>query len=194
VYCADNPIKFIDSDGRKIKIAKGSSSEFIAQYNRAVTYLEEHNADGEIKKLEQRKETITISESRKSADSYNHNEINWNPKSGLFTMNGNLLSPAINLVHECGHALKSLVTPTKYKNDSKPNNSVYQSKEEKRDILNVETPAAIRCGEIKPGTVSREDHSGVAFKTENSTSVEILNKNDPSVNLMIMCWKPELLK
>ena len=50
-------------------------------------------------------------------------------------MNGNLLSSAINLVHKCGHALKSLVTPTKYINDIKPNNSVYQSKEEKRDIL-----------------------------------------------------------
>ncbi len=50
-------------------------------------------------------------------------------------VNGNLLSSAINLVYECCHASKSLVTPSKSKNDCKPNNSIYQSKEEKKRHL-----------------------------------------------------------
>ena len=37
------------------------------------------------------------------------------------------------------------------KNDCKPNNCIYQSKEEK-ETLYMETPAAIRCGEIKFAT------------------------------------------
>jgi len=53
----------------------------------------------------------------------------------------------------------------------------------------VETPAAIACGEIPENARSRDSHSGVAFKTDSSTSTRIMNPEDPDVKMMRMCWE-----
>lgn len=79
-------------------------------------------------------------------------------------------------------------------NDSKFNQKPgplidWQSKEEKRNILEVETPAAIACGEIPESTMSRDSHSGIPFMTNSSVSTEILNPDDPQVKMWRACWE-----
>ena len=54
---------------------------------------------------------------------------------------------------------------------------------------NEETNAAIKLGEIpSDAETSRTDHGGIPFKTESSTSREIMNPTDEQVYLWIITW------
>ena len=187
-YCASNPIRFIDSDGREILLNKNCSKEFSNQYYAAVAYLKEHDAAQVWEQLNSREETIIISENTKKSNYTYGNEVFWNPFSGLYASagsEGHRLSPAIRLIHELGHKLQELTGEY----DTACDGTVWQSKEELRNILEVETPAAIACGEIPENAISRDSHSETAFITDSSTSTKIMNPEDPDVQMMIMCWE-----
>ena len=51
-YAANNPIKFIDSDGRKLLFASGTTEAFKQKFRAAIMYLHEHNADGIIAQID----------------------------------------------------------------------------------------------------------------------------------------------
>ena len=80
-----------------------------------------------------------------------------------------------------GHKLQELTGEY----DTASDGSEWYSKEEKRDILEVETPAAIACGEIPENAISRDSHSGIPFITDSYTSTMIVNPDDPDVKRMI---------
>ena len=53
-YTANNPIKFIDSDGRKLLFASGTTEAFKQKFRAAIMYLHEHNADGIIAQIDKK--------------------------------------------------------------------------------------------------------------------------------------------
>ena len=187
-YCGGNPVMHIDPDGKIIVLANNCSPEFVKQYNAAYAYLKEHNAAQVWDKLNERKEIITIYEHNENANYTLKDDIYWNPFSGLYTSakgEGHRISPTIRLIHEMGHKLQELTGEY----DTASDGSEWYSKEEKRDILEVETPAAIACGEIPENAISRDSHSGIPFITDSSTSTMIVNPDDPDVKRMIECWE-----
>ena len=181
-------MRYIDPDGKIIVLANNCSPEFVKQYNAAYAYLKEHNAAQVWDKLNERKEIITIYEHNENANYTLKDDIYWNPFSGLYTSakgEGHRISPTIRLIHEMGHKLQELTGEY----DTASDGSEWYSKEEKRDILEVETPAAIACGEIPENAISRDSHSGIPFITDPSTSTMIVNPDDPDVKRMIECWE-----
>ena len=177
VYCAGNPIRYVDPDGRKIVLAENSSEDFIKQFNNAFNYLKSHNAAGVWMQLDEKTEIITIYENSKKANYKIGNEIHWNPYSGLLVFDGgnvHRLSPAIRLLHEMGHNLQELTGEYNTVEDG----SAWQNPEEKRNILEVETPAARACGEIPENSFSRDSHSGIAFPTSSSSTNVVIYTND----------------
>ena len=83
-YCANNPVNNVDLDGKKIRFAKGVSSEFKQQFSTAIKILNKHNIGGIFAKLEQRPEIIFITEGKNQFDPSN-NTISWNPTEGMIT-------------------------------------------------------------------------------------------------------------
>lgn len=83
-YCANDPVNNVDLDGKKIRFAKGVSSEFKQQFPTAIKILNEHNIGGIFAKLEQRPEIIFITEGKNQFDPSN-NTIRWNPTEGMIT-------------------------------------------------------------------------------------------------------------
>ncbi len=126
-----------------------------------------------------------------AANSGDYNVVNWNPKMGLETTNGNILSPATMADHEAGHALK-------YAKDGKmasnkllesPDKS-YDNKGEKAVITGTEQKTAIANGEISYPEVTRNDHKGLPVITTSPISTNInasktvkFNQNLNSQNL-----------
>ena len=188
-YCGGNPVMHIDPDGRKIVMSQNNSQEYNFQYNNAITYLKEHGCSSLISYLEDIPIEITIQEigsnKQNSTDiRIGVNIIEWNAKQGLLTDLGHILSPAIRLYHELAHQEHKLRNPDKFLEDSKPNDSVYQSKDDENIINNEETDAARKCGEIPQDAITRESHGGIPFETTSSTSRNIIN-----INGEIKMWK-----
>jgi RHS repeat-associated protein len=192
-YCANNPLIYLDKDGKKIVMSQNNSQDFNNQYIKAINYLKEHGCSNTIDYLEKSEATIYVIENGPKSQNYTHrlpdkNEIGWNAKEGLLTDNGNKLSPAIRLLHELAHQEHKLRNPEKFLEDTKPNNSEYQSADEESIIKNEETQAAILCKEIPDNSISRTDHGGIPFDTTSSTSREILNPSD-NVKLWQAVWE-----
>lgn len=187
-YCHDNPVILIDPDGKKIVFAKGTTQEFKNQYTQFVKYLFDHDAGTIIMDLEKRPETVYLKENVNENNYVLKNQIFWNPQIGLITTMGKILSPSILLAHEFGHMLEKLKKPQKYDKDNNTEDLDYQTKEEKRNILEVETPIARKCEEIPTDELSRTDHCGYHVKTRNATSREILNTQESEINSILELW------
>ena len=80
-YAANNPIKFIDSDGRKLLFASGTTKAFKQKFRAAIMYLHEHNADGIIAQIDKSSTIIYITErvGEASAFSKTKKTIYWDP-------------------------------------------------------------------------------------------------------------------
>ena len=170
-------------------MSQKNSQGFTYQYNNAITYLKEYGCSSLISYLEDIPIEITIQEigsnKQNSTDiRFGVNIIEWNAKQGLLTDLGHILSPAIRLYHELAHQEHKLRNPDNFLEDSKPNDSVYQSKDDENIINNEETDAARKCGEIPQDAITRESHGGTPFETTSSTSRNIININDE-----IKMWK-----
>ena len=86
-YAANNPIKFIDSDGRKLLFASGTTEAFKQKFRAAIMYLHEHNADGIIAQIDKSSTIIYITErvGEASAFSKTKKTIYWDPNMGVLT-------------------------------------------------------------------------------------------------------------
>ena len=174
LWCAGNPIRFIDNDGKKLRFASGVSQQFKNDFALAVKYLHENNCDGLIAKLENRPEIIYIAEFtgnsffRKSTYT-----IFWNPTGGLITGLGVVLSPTTVLNHEADHALQELVNHQQKALDEITDDIQYDNLEEKRVIQGSEQRTAKALGEIKEDEVTRTDHSATEHPTLGPTTTEL---------------------
>jgi hypothetical protein len=45
-YCKNNPMRYVDPDGKKVYFAPGVSDKFKVQFGAAVQHLNKHNSGG----------------------------------------------------------------------------------------------------------------------------------------------------
>ena len=173
-YAANNPIKFIDSDGRKLLFASGTTEAFKQKFRAAIMYLHEHNADGIIAQIDKSSTIIYITErvGEASAFSKTKKTIYWDPNMGVLTSSDKKISPAAVLNHEADHTLQYLKNPDKFAQDSKTLDPDYNDKEEMRVITGSEQKTALALGEISAGEVTRTDHIGIPYITKSPTTTE----------------------
>jgi RHS repeat-associated protein len=172
-YCANNPVKFVDIDGKKLYFAPGVSKEFKKQFAATVKYMNSKGTGGILKKINDSSKKVYIKEENgKSSFDPNTNTIKWDPDLGVITTNGTILSPATVLNHEADHANQNITNPEKQKTDENTPDANYSNKEEKRVIEGTEQTTARKHGEIEDGEVTRTNHSGVYYETKNPTTTE----------------------
>ena len=193
VYCAGNPVKFVDVDGKKIKFAESSTEDFKKAYNTAVKTLKDKNVDRGLLEIIKSDKTYYITETKDLQSSFNSADqtIYWNPNLEVECENGYVLTSAEILNHEGGHGAeydktlkKAEAAYNKKWNDShdkdkadkafydtwrvyleankKDSNNPYGSKEEERNITDIEQYTAKKFG-MEKDKVTRINHGGRAY-------------------------------
>ena len=154
-YCAGDPINHTDPTGHKLKLV-GGTAEQRGEYRRAKAYLRKSNTGNKlIKKLKRSKKEFKI----KFVKGANNNEydpynriIKWDHRGGWFMKDTwfmrnetFVMSTALNLAHEMGHAAQHLDGGLKsyMKSDSK--RTLF--KVENANVKKYETPIARQLGE-----------------------------------------------
>ena len=170
-WCAGNPLKYIDLDGRDILFAEGSSPQFIRDYNLARNILKEKGVGDFITNIENDHSVILyIAESDESKFSSQTMTLLWNPTMGIITNNNVKLSPTTVLNHEFDHAVNYIRNPKQHIEDTKYIDYQYDNMEERRVITGSEQKTATALGEITNGQVTREDHYATGYTTIGPTT------------------------
>lgn len=177
-YCLNNPVRFVDPDGRVVRFAPGVSAQFKKDYMAAGHALKTHNSGSFMRILEKSKTVYTIAESNSLYSKFDvkTNTITWASNVMMLTTNGTSISPTTILNHELDHAAQKDQNPAQQKQDGNTKSTDYKNKEEKRVITGSEQQTAKNLGEIKEGEVTRTDHGGTLYKTAGPTSTEITNQ------------------
>jgi RHS repeat-associated protein len=173
-YVANNPMIFIDPDGRKIVYGQNVSEDFKKAFAQSVQHLNKHGASGMMAKLHASETVYNITETTGGGfyDS-NTRTIAWDPSTGALTDEGHILSPTTILNHEVDHALQHDQNPEQYLNDKNSPDPNYGNKEEKRVITGSEQDTAKKLGEIKEGDVTRTSHKGATLIPVTSSTSTI---------------------
>jgi len=188
-YCANNPVKYIDPDGRKLLFAPGVSDDFKTKFAETIKFMNARGTSGDIAKLHASETIYYIGQSASLEGTYfspKTNTIYWNPDILMRTNNNILMSPATILAHEADHAQMF-----DYVNNSKNNSIIkqynesvkqnsdgqYFKGEERRVITGKEQSAAQKHGEIREDQITRTDSEGVYEKINisNMTPEETSN-------------------
>ena len=170
-YAANNPLKYVDPDGRKLRFAPGTTKRFRGRFASTVKYLNQHKASAILARLESYDSVINVAATSKGSY-YDHKTktIFWNPTMGISTNTGNRLSPTTGLIHEADHAEQHDQNPVQFSIDVETPNEAFDDEEEKRVIYGLETDTARALGEIRPNEYTRHDHGGKAFIAISPTS------------------------
>ena len=106
-YANNNPYKYVDPDGRKVKVAANLQQD----YDKAKAYLSSRSsvAKAYFNRIENSDQTVVIEKtsggsSSTVGDAVMGDAIKWNPQEGLVTSDGSQ-SPATGLIHEIIHVL-----------------------------------------------------------------------------------------
>lgn len=176
-FVMNNPIIYIDPDGRKVVFAEGVSDDFKKAFAASVKHLNKHGAGGMLAKLHASEVTYYVTEaSGNSLFNPNTKTISWDPTTAVLTNELHELSPTTILNHEVDHALQFDQNPKQQKKDGATPDPDYGNLEEKRVITGSEQTTAKKLGEIKEGEVTRKDHGGTLYKTTGPTSTEWKNE------------------
>ena len=177
-YCLNNPVRFVDPDGRVVRFAPGVSAQFKKDYMAAGHALKTHGSGSFMRTLEKSKTVYTVAESNSLYSKFDGktNTLTWASEAMMLTTNGTSISPTTILNHELDHAAQKDQNPGQQKIDGNTKSTDYKNKEEERVITGSEQQTAKNLGEIKEGEVTRTDHGGTLYKTDSPTSTEITNQ------------------
>ena len=174
-YTMNNPLIYVDPDGRFIEFANGSTPEFRRNFANAVNYLNSNGAGGILADLHSSNTVYYVSENSGISGSFFKPEsktIYWNPQMAVGTSEGVIMSPTAVLNHEADHANQYDEKPEQYRNDLNTEDAEYGTKEEKRVIEGSEQATANKLGEISEGQVTRKDHHGSGIIVSGPTSTD----------------------
>jgi RHS repeat-associated protein len=158
-YAHQNPLLFVDPDGRKIVFAEDASPKFKKQIKQMVAYLRKGGAADVWDQLEKREEIITIREGKSAGYTPSTKTISINPLQGLMIpvddreeqlkeVRKVIQSPAIGLVHELGHALLDIMFPERSRREADMMLDDFGgSADEMRVLKEFENPAAKKLKE-----------------------------------------------
>ena len=204
-YCANNPVKNIDPDGRTIVIwynnnrssytYSGGNVTHSNPFVRSVVTAYQYNKANGIKAgngggastvaiVENTGIKVNVTEAT-LRDQYSpdasHGTIYWNSEWGSQNDNGTVRSPATIFDHEADHALEHKTNPEAYEvNRVKDSDLQYDTKEERRVITGSEQKTARANGDTRPGQVTRRNHYGRTVITKGVTS-NVIDKQKTQV-------------
>ncbi|MDY3525979.1 type IV secretion protein Rhs [Riemerella anatipestifer] len=188
-YTNNNPIMFVDPDGKDIiiwylasdgkmrtydyKYGKNytGKNKYLIAFHKAANALIKSGASENLKALEENSTKVWISDKNYSDDigpNFNPENmiISWKPNKGLRTTNGKELTPTAILDHELDHARQYVENPDKYLlNVLKKTGDDYDNAEEMRVIQGSEQSTAKKLGLIKNKENTRKDHRGTIYNT-----------------------------
>ncbi len=183
-YCFNNPVKFVDPDGKDVLIwyqdKKGNNqyfifngtqrkvpnNSFVLDFVHTYNYLKAYGTGKNIVKAVN--EPSIIIELQKDATSTLHQNSNrrhtifWESRKGIILSNGNKQSPAIRLEHEFDHALDDLANHKDHEKRKDTPAGLYDNEEERRVIEGSETETART---LHQGV--RHDHYGTTYKVND---------------------------
>ena len=178
-YCAGNPVKFMDKDGKKLYYAAGVSQAFKDKFAETIKYMNERGSSGDIAALEASDKVYYISEGDESSFRVEERTIYWDPNTAYQTNEGIWLSPATILAHEAGHAKHYDQDPNQTLADYDAKNEQFRNEEERKTIEGEEKRAAKKHKEIKNGAVTRRNHRAKAKRdVSNKTPYEIEKEHE----------------
>ena len=182
LWCAANPLKYVDPSGKKLRFAKGTTLPFVVNFYTATLFMKQNGTFDNIQKIIDSPNVYYIADGSQFFKPNQFNGIKktifWNPNVGLITTKNKLLSPATMLDHEFQHCVNYEVDKNKYINQIDIENEVYTTEEEKSVIENRERQTAIKHNEINNNEKTREDHFGQEFYTRTPSSTTIVTDID----------------
>jgi hypothetical protein len=180
-YCVGNPVKFVDPDGRKIKVSKNNSQGYNEIIKIIYKYLAEHDVN--TLRILNKLDVVVVIKETNDVNKYNSKTqtIYWNRNMKILTDKGKVMSATLCLVHEAEHALQSIMNPKQYQNDKNTEDEEYHNLEDKRVILGPEQNAAEKLGETEKGEPIRESHSGTPLYTDDPKSHDYNGELDVNI-------------
>lgn len=174
-YCGNNPVRFVDPDGRKVFFAQGVSDSFKQDFQLAVKYMNQHKISDMLYQLEKSQNVYYIAEGEqlKSSSYYPKTRtITWSSRTGYITDILYEMSPVEVLNHEIDHALQHDLNPKQQLEDYDKKNDQYGNEEEKRVIKGSEQVTAKKLDKLKGDEVTRLNHEGSPYETTSPISNE----------------------
>ncbi len=184
VYCRNNPVKLIDSDGKDVIIwyidKKGNdvyfrfdgtqsripNVNFVKDFVKVYNYLRYKGAGKNIMNAVKSHDIMVSVQEDADETRYDYNRFNhiisWQPRKGIKTTNGGQQSPATRLEHEFDHAIDNIKNSGEHRHRQDKTDTQYDNAEEKRVILGSERDTATKLGES-----TRNNHKGELYEVKD---------------------------
>ena len=171
-YCSNDPVNFLDPDGREIKV--NGTPTFQGKFNQARNYMRKCGTYDNLQYLEDTQKVVCIiKESRTNRYiCYRYKqalpempyfcniltEIQWNPDEIYEDPSLTWTSSVDALLHEGTHAKHHIENPEQYYKDTNTPDAEFGDVEERKTI-EEENKNAIKHGEVEPGQKVRTSHT-----------------------------------
>lgn len=198
VYSMNIPVKFVDPDGREVRIWYKDSNNnnmyfrftgfhgqrslaipnnaFVKSVIQSYVYNCKNGGGDQFRNAVHINKVIYVDDARlydgvnEFQNNGNKPTVYWNPDIGNRTTEGGLQSPATSLEHEMDHAVDYVKNPQQHNTRSQTYDAQYDTKEERRVITGSEAKTAKANGES-----TRSKHAGTPYRTITPTSTKELD-------------------